>query len=306
MSEEIYQDDEKSIKMLIKTFYDLKTKYDQVRYTSQVLPIVRSKASKKEKCAMFGKLTAPECVNCKRKVGTIFSIKVGGEDGKIVGIGERQFTAKCGDTRNPCPLNIRFTVSDRRLYKDEIRFEQSDINKYKENIIELKNNDMFGFGTNEEKYDENFEFLENSSVLVGVLVEDNNKINNSVERRDAILKIEGNLKANEIPTYKTFIDEYKKDGDESLVDLAVNQYIQDILPLTTELRSLKNDENFVDFDKESYTLIQRPSLTKGEFFDAEGDKILSNVSGVYVKEQEKKTIKIRSKKSTSKTRRVSK
>jgi hypothetical protein len=308
MSEEI------KIDAIIDEFYHLKSRYEEENYKSIILPIIRSKVSKKEKRAQYAKSAHFHCINCKRNVGTIFSIKAGtavlNSDSSLK-IDERHFVAKCGDVQNPCALNIQFVVSERKLYRNAIRLEQKEINILKENIIKLKNDNMFGYPivgypTLREAYAENKEYLENASQMAGFLIEDNNKINNSVEMRETLLSEQAQLKTVEIPTYNTLINEYNDTKEKGNLDLAIGQYINDIIPLENKVMKLKNEENFVEKDGDKYILIQRPNLVKKEFYDDGSDRIISNITGVRIGEQGKKTIK-RTKKTdvaTPKTRRL--
>ena len=61
----------------INEFYRLKDKYETGYNTKYVLPIVKSNIPipNKAKRVLFSKLPKPECINCKRNVGTIFTIK---------------------------------------------------------------------------------------------------------------------------------------------------------------------------------------------------------------------------------------
>ena len=58
----------------INEFYRLKNKYENEYYEKYVKPIIRSNKSKREKRVEFSRLPKHECINCKRNVGTIFTI----------------------------------------------------------------------------------------------------------------------------------------------------------------------------------------------------------------------------------------
>lgn len=60
----------------LNEFYKLKSTYETEYYTKYVKPIISSEGmSKREKKAAYSKLPKAECINCKRNVGTLFSIK---------------------------------------------------------------------------------------------------------------------------------------------------------------------------------------------------------------------------------------
>ena len=88
-----------SVEDATNEYYRLKNLYETSYYEKYIKPIVKAdKKSKREKRVEYSKLPKAECVNCKRNVGTTFSI--------IGKISERVFTVKCGDISAPCPLNI--------------------------------------------------------------------------------------------------------------------------------------------------------------------------------------------------------
>jgi transcription elongation factor Elf1 len=93
-------------------YYELKNRYENVFYNKYVKEIVTSNISKKEKKRLFQKLPKPNCVNCNRNVGTIFTIKQN-EKGT-----NRLYKAFCGDISNPCPLNIQIEMPTIETYSN--------------------------------------------------------------------------------------------------------------------------------------------------------------------------------------------
>ena len=91
----------------INEFYRLKDKYENGFYEKYVKPILNKNKSKREKKVEFSKLPKQECINCKRNVGTLFSIRSDIENNIKI------FTAKCGDIENPCPLDIQINYGIR-------------------------------------------------------------------------------------------------------------------------------------------------------------------------------------------------
>ena len=59
----------------IDEFYRLKDKYETSYYEKYVKPIVNNSQPKKQKRVAFSRLPKNECINCKRNVGTIFTVK---------------------------------------------------------------------------------------------------------------------------------------------------------------------------------------------------------------------------------------
>ena len=124
----------------LSEYYNLKSKYEENFNEKYLDPILRDATkSKKEKRLEYQKLPKPECVNCRRNVGSIFSIKKNAEEYF------RQFTAKCGDLNDPCPFNINIEYTQRDEINKHLLVQDSDINAVKNKIIIDKNNLMFGY-----------------------------------------------------------------------------------------------------------------------------------------------------------------
>ena len=126
----------------INSFFKLKNEYDTDYYEKYVKPIVNSKKSTKEKKSMYQKLAKPKCVNCKRNVGSLFSIKTNKN------FKNRTYSAKCGDITAPCPLDINIFMPLAQPF-DKILGESTQstgtINVIKTNIIKSKNDLLFNY-----------------------------------------------------------------------------------------------------------------------------------------------------------------
>ena len=132
--------DASAIRDALNDFYSLKSKYETTFYDKFVKPIISSKRkSKREKRVEYSKLPKPECVNCKRNVSSVFTIKNIKDDFK------RLFTAKCGDLTDPCPFNIIIEIADKQQLNDETISINKELNIVKTDIIKGKNDMMFGY-----------------------------------------------------------------------------------------------------------------------------------------------------------------
>ncbi len=108
---------------------EIKDKYERGYNEKYVTPIVKSKKTNKDKRIAYSKLPKPECINCKRNVGTIFTIHNDKEEDI------RKFIAKCGDITDPCPLNIQINSSFRDSLNSIIITGSKSIEKIKLDII---------------------------------------------------------------------------------------------------------------------------------------------------------------------------
>lgn len=78
-------------------YFKLKDKYEK-KYAEEKTRVFRkamAKSGNRKRASKMAQRVIPECVNCGRRVKTIFQFK------------ERIYTALCGDTKNPCNLKIR-------------------------------------------------------------------------------------------------------------------------------------------------------------------------------------------------------
>ena len=128
-----------------------------------------STLSNKEKRSEFLKLK-PKCVNCKRPSvkGTIFSIIY--HQSNDVNESYRTFKAMCGDIADPCNLNIEIELGSVNSIEEDINELSEDIKYYKNNIINDKNQLLFGLITTETALN-NFESNKESISIATSLYE---------------------------------------------------------------------------------------------------------------------------------------
>ena len=116
----------------IDNYYKLKQKYEQ-QLENKKKPIRNNKdLTKKEKKIKFKQIKI-NCINCGKKGGTIFTKK------NIVLI------AVCGNTSNPCNLNININRGDYTNIYDTEGLIQKDIESIKKKIMLLKLDLLFNY-----------------------------------------------------------------------------------------------------------------------------------------------------------------
>ena len=120
----------------LNTFYYLKQKYEQdKKERCNKFALDKEEVSWKMKRAYFAS-KKPKCINCKRKVGSLFTIKHTD--------GFRNFLGKCGDTVNPCEFHIEFNMPFVVRIDLEHRKILKKLNELQESIILTKNKVIFG------------------------------------------------------------------------------------------------------------------------------------------------------------------
>jgi hypothetical protein len=288
------QSEELSTNEALNEFYRMKTKYEDYVNSKYISPLINNQTmSKKEKRQAYAKLPKPECINCKRNVGTIFSVN---EDKNVV---FRVFTVKCGDIVQPCPLNIVINYSIREQIDRSIERDLKEIDKIKLDIIKEKNNLLFFSNdlTSESTMD-NFnkltDKLKDLSSMVGYFIEKNILINNNPVKRDILKKTIDEFGKEMLLPFKKLITEFNEKGNDQIIVEAVRFYKEEMLPKLNEILNLKYDINMVEYDDltREYKLIQLPhSLQNNEYFDQEDDKVVSFVKGV--KKSKSSTMKVK-------------
>jgi hypothetical protein len=291
--------DASAIRDALNEFYSLKSKYETTFYDKFVKPIISSKRkSKREKRVEYSKLPKPECVNCKRNVSSIFTIKSINEDFK------RLFTAKCGDITDPCPFNIIIEIADKQQLNDETITINKELNVVKTDIIKDKNDMMFGYidqNTAIARFNINTEEYKERSETAGYIINTNITINDNPKTLQILNHLETDFGENCLLPFKHMIKEHNDNRvDRSKMVEAITFYKNEMMPKLAEIQRLKYKTDFIDFKPvaetgevtDLYVLVQRKnSLASLEFNFFSEDKLISNVRGVF--EADSKTRKNR-------------
>ena len=263
----------------INEYYTLKSKYESIYYDKYVKPIIKSKQTKKEKRVEFGRLPKPECINCKRNVGTIFNISY---DRKEV---LRKFMAKCGDLTDPCPLDIQINYSVREQFNKVINDGLMSVEKIKLDIIKQKNNALFfEKGQNIITIFENLtNSLKKETEQLGYSIEKDILKNDNPEKINLLNKSIDEFGIGFLLPFKQMIYDYLDKNNELILNEAINFYVNEMIPKLKDIQTLKYEVNFVeyDLDEQNYKLIQRTNSieSKEECFE-DDDKVLKFIKGL--------------------------
>ncbi len=263
----------------INEYYALKNKYQTLNYEKYIKPIIKANLSKREKKREFAKLPKYPCINCKRNVGTIFTIENNSEETL------HTYVAKCGDITNPCPLDIKIQYSNYFNLKEIINNEMNKINEIKLNIIKEKNNAMF-FKNSEEvldKFEELTNKLTDTTKYAGMVIEENILKNDNPQRKELLAKSLIEFGQGFLLPFKQMIKEYSDTNNEIILNNALNFYKNEMLIKIEEIQKLKYDINYIDYDDndKTYHLIQNPnSLEKQETGFIQDNKVISFIKGL--------------------------
>ena len=272
----------------INEFYRLKDKYESSYYEKYVKPIINSSQPKQQKRVAFSKLPKNECINCKRNVGTIFTVKYYKPEFA------RKFIAKCGDFQDPCPLDIQINYALRETFSKYIRSELDIIDSLKLEIIKEKNNALFFNKDVIKTFETITSELTVDTELAGKAIETNILKNDNPEKHALLRQTIDEFGKGFIIPFKQMVQEFKETNNELILNQAVNFYVNEMMPKLKDIQELKYEVNFVEYDQKDqlYRLIQRPnSLESYEYGFKEDDKVIKFIKGVR-KDSKTKTNKV--------------
>lgn len=292
------------IKEAINQFYKLKNDYDEQFYEKYVQKIVVSKQSKREKKAAFAALPKPKCINCKRNVSTIFSIKQD-ENEKNLHI----YSAQCGDIMNPCPLKIKILMTNTTSFEkllDDHTSSSGIVNSLKIQIIKAKNDLLFGYLQEKEAFQifENLtsELKEQISTY-DFFLEKYIEVYDSQEKRTNLQsqKVDFEMKIQEL---KNTLAEFNETKNMQLIHSAVDFYINQILPQAKEIRNLTYAYNNVELIDNHYVLLQQKNTLDQLEITRDDSKIESFIVGMKKPVKAVKTIKNKELTTKNKTKKI--
>ena len=269
----------------INEFYRLKDNYENEYKKKYVFPIIKSDKDKRGKRIEFSRLPKPQCINCKRNVGTIFTIKT--DIKEYV----RNFIVKCGDMSDPCPLDIQINYSIREQLYSFVNNGSKSIEKLKLEIIKEKNNALFFNKDVVSSFEKITSKLKDETETVGFAIETNILRNDNPEKKLLLKKNIDEFGKGFVLPFKQMIYTYMDKNNELDLTQAVNFYVDEITPKSKEIQEMKYALNYVDYDqkKDTYNLIQyATSLENTEFFLKGDDKVVKFIKGVKNNKNNKK------------------
>jgi hypothetical protein len=279
-------------------YYTLKHNYEKKYYDKNVKPIITSGFSKLVKKQKFQELKKPFCINCNQPVGTLFQRKYYQEYNDKAEV--IVYTAKCGNILNPCDLNIEIHKSLRESYDKLIKENQKYLNDSQMEIIKLKNKILFlgKKNINEKEYIDEFENYKsnilNYSQIIGEYTEQNIMINDNPEEQEKLTNLIISLNQQEIIQFNDYIKEYMDTNNDSILNNAINMYVNEIIPKVEEIRKLKYKTMYVLNDDEgNHRLIQSKYSPEGmNFYDESVDEVVSFIKGSKVESIKKSKLSI--------------
>jgi len=262
----------------ISNFYKLKGKYDK-KYNSAKRRIIKGGGPLSEQRKRIRRISM-KCVDCRRPVGTKFSTA------------KRELVAVCGDSKDPCNLNIKIKLGVTEPIDQLLSNMDKDLNKSKLKIIEIKLNLLFSLVTEEEMEKEFEEVKGQYKSLIKVqnmILQDIKRSSmtqiddvggtRDIERKKLAVISQIRL-GNLINDFKTMIREYELDKavDTKMAKMesAIELYLTQIVPALKLIRDALYKVNTVIEDKGVFKLIQIKDPLKDRVFELEKPEVISN------------------------------
>tara|TARA_Y100000741_G_scaffold362778_1_gene349429 strand:- start:507 stop:1313 length:807 start_codon:yes stop_codon:yes gene_type:complete len=216
-------------------YYKFKQKYDKKK-ASAITKIYNKTNKTIEKKRIDAKKYVPPCINCKRKVGSIFLNN------------NNLYTIKCGDVEEPCDLDFSASKVATINLEDIINNREKYIDRIRESIIRTKLDFLY-------KYDNEENTLSKFNKQKAELNTENQHIH---ERKAEFSK---RLNINE-RTHNTAIDnsiynetlkqirenstEFKKSGENSYLNENALLTKDIMMPLLKRMRQTKYDVSKIE------------------------------------------------------------
>ena len=214
----------------LDSYFTLKNKYEKDK--KKEMKKIYDKNNKKRSRNRILAMNYP-CIRCKRLVNTIFSKT----DAKYIAI--------CGDSQNPCDLNIEIYNGQFTSMEGMMEHDLKNLMNIKNLIIEQKLDNLFSYVSEEDSvklFKDQLTAYNTESRHYNRLTTENNELLNEKETQDRITALN-----NEIFVLKEDItqrlNEYKETSNKELLREAVDIQITNIIPKMRSIHMLKNEIN---------------------------------------------------------------
>jgi hypothetical protein len=262
--------DKETVDRAINNYYKLKKEYEDALYKQKKRILKNTDLTKREKKKQFNRIRH-KCINCKKTGGTVFTNK------------DRILKAVCGNTKQPCKLNIEIKKGEYIQMNKMMDILFKDLETNKTSIIKTKLEFLFGYIDEEaarEKFEENKDDYAGDFSIYTFL---ENSYNNIINKNKENLYEENINLYGFIDQFRDHIRQYYDESNTTYIKEAVELYLTQIRPVVEKIREYKYRVMKVDYDEdeEVYILNQEPySLEDTEMIlGDEKTKVISDIRG---------------------------
>ena len=231
----------------IRAYFKLKAEYEErqnalkrAAYEREVEKsgTVLSMTAKREARKRANAVKAP-CINCKRRVGTIFTLK------------DKKYRAFCGDVKDPCSLNIQI-FGGRCSNRVQTLYQfKEQVEELKESIMKQKMDTLFHYLEEKESaalFKKNLEEYHSTNVLFKEMLETHEELYDSPYKRELIQRKEVEI-YEFLRQIREWLGEYQKKIDtesdeqresaEAMMNNIISLYNDSLVHAVQSLRMLK-------------------------------------------------------------------
>lgn len=258
----------------LNSYFKMKEKYEENLLAKKLSIYNDQELSKGEKKKALRSIPV-KCINCKKSGGTKFKYE------------DRTYSATCGNMTSPCNLNIALKIGQVVYVPSVYESIMKDIDVVESGIIELKLKYLFGF-KNEETMMSEFQDLKDElkfsqNILNNIIkvIDQNIKIN----ERESAIKEETYELMGYLEEMKLLTDEFIVENNVSLIQEALENYIENILPTIENIRMFNNVYQNVEKivhdggkkGQNQIQLIKRKNTIEMEEFTIHDNEVISYV-----------------------------
>jgi len=250
----------------LNSYFKLKNNYESKMRSDKRKIMEKNENKKKGKKQLLS--YKPQCIKCKRPVGTIFSKS------------NNNYTAICGDTIQPCSLNIQIYPGEKNNIEYWISLFKEEVDELKETIIRQKLDTLFNYVTEDksvELFKKELEAYNQDSVILKQYVDMNDELFHNNHKKKLIEQKNEKI-FRTIENIRNLLNEYKSTQNRELLKTAVQLQVDELLPETRIIRMMKNEimelEQKTISNHNEYSIFKYPiSLEKMDVFIGEHSKV---------------------------------
>jgi len=261
----------------LNEYFRYKDKYESLIKKEKTQIINMKGLSWKEKRIEFLKIKA-KCINCKRTVGSIFSIKAE-KDG-------RHLIALCGDRKAPCPFHIDINLGFVENIRENLNSDEKTLNEYKRDIIFDKNDMLFGYITEEEaveKFDTIKQRVSELTKIYEFTLQTYLGVVDNEEKKAEFEKLQLEF-YNNLDRFNSMINQYNSTKNNQLIIDAVDLYVRTLQPHAAEIMNKKYNYSRVEYNEDDNTFHLMQTLITPENLEWDlsenGQKVITFKTGL--------------------------
>lgn len=253
----------------INAYFSMKNEYETKIHNKKKQ--IYNKEPNKKLAKYLIRQYVPDCIKCKRKVGSIFKKE------------NDTYTIICGDTQNPCNLDVRIFAGT--LTQFHIMFDalKEGFDETRDIVIRQKLDTLFDYVSEEDAvklFKQQNELYITNETLYNTYLEKFNEMYNNPDTTRRIHEKQTKL-FSLIEKNKELIDEYKKTNNYEFLKAAVDLQVNEIANEVQNLRFLKHEimEMITQDTGNTFplnTLFQSPvSISKLDYASGEQQRVIS-------------------------------